>query len=162
MPLTNYGVVSWYENCRLSRSAQPDAIGYQTLDRNNVSVIIKLSYDREFSNEVAARMFSSGRVLYRPLPRVFRGNCYVQVQEIVREINSLLAFGHNVHCHCRHGTDRTGLIVAAHQLIYMHRSLPDVLGERRAYGVGPLRGLLDFEDLYLLKDLNRALLREIP
>jgi hypothetical protein len=129
MPLQNFGTVTQ----GFTRSAQPrDAGDYAQLALIGVSRIYKLDKDSEYSNALEAKFFPSGRVIDSTVSQLFPP--VEQVRSIAASINDNLTSGLRVHAHCVHGTDRTGLICAAYQILYRGMSVSSALEQRGEYG----------------------------
>lgn len=60
----------------------------------------------------------------------------------------------SVHIHCVHGTDRTGLVVAAFMLIN-GASLDSVLKYRKEFGVTDFRDIIDYQDHPVIQEIKR-------
>jgi hypothetical protein len=129
MPLTNFGQV-----CEgFTRSAQPrDTGAYGQLMYMGVSKIYKLDKQSEYPVEVERKNFPTGIVVDSTVGQLFPDKA--EVLDIVHSIQADLAAGKRVHAHCIHGTDRTGLICAAYQIVVMKAGVGDALSQRAAYG----------------------------
>jgi hypothetical protein len=129
MPLQNFGTVAQ----GFTRSAQPrDAGDYAQLALIGVTRIYKLDKDSEYSYALEAKYFPSGRVVDSTVSQLFPPAD--QVRSIASSINSNLTSGLRVHAHCVHGTDRTGLICAAYQILYQGMSVSAALEQRSEFG----------------------------
>lgn len=162
MPLDNYGVVSvicesvTLGPTRLVRSAQPDVSGFKSLYKQGVRTIIKLCSEREYPLVEEQTYFAPGVVIPDPLAGLFRFNDTEAVIAIAGQIFKGLRIG-DVHVHCTHGRDRTGLVCAAYRLIYDKATLDEVNEERKSYGVDGIIALFDIPDIAILKEILRRL-----
>ena len=129
MPLTNFGQV-----CEgFTRSAQPrDASAYGQLMHMNVSKIYKLDKNSEYPVELEQKNFPTGLVVDATVGQLLPDKG--EVLEIVASIHADLTSGRRVHAHCIHGTDRTGLICAAYQIVVLRTGVGSALASRSAYG----------------------------
>lgn len=129
MPLTNFGQV-----CEgFTRSAQPrDPGAYNELMYMAVSKIYKLDKESEYPVELERKNFPTGEVVASRVGQLLPDKG--EVLEIVQSIHSDLQSGKRVHAHCIHGTDRTGLICAAYQVVVMRVGVGAALQQRAAYG----------------------------
>ena len=129
MPLTNFGQV-----CEgFTRSAQPDDPGaYTELMSMCVSKIYKLDKESEYPILRERGNFPSGEVVDSTVGQLFPSKA--EVLEIVSSIDADLTGGKRVHAHCVHGTDRTGLICAAYQIVVMKVPVGSALEQRATFG----------------------------
>jgi protein tyrosine/serine phosphatase len=155
MPLNNFGFV--YHDCKtapfISRSAQPDQLGFDDLSDLGVDCIFKLSNSSEFDAKKEQDLFKYGAVYEHALPELFRAGCGDQVIQICQMIHNQFDLCKAVHIHCSHGRDRTGLIAGAYQLMYMGRSIKEIDADRPAYGCNALIELVDSPDRHILTDI---------
>lgn len=160
MPLNNLGIVAKRAGNVLYRGAQPDRPGFGTLWQMGVKTIFKLNADEEFRDAIEKDWFVEDysiqdddlAVRCWPLPGILRADYTDNVIMITSSIDAALKLGHAM-VHCTHGVDRTGLVTAAYRVIYRGASLADVQKDRAAYGVSPIRDLIDYQDHEVLKDL---------
>jgi len=129
MSLNNFGI-QLANGKTLSRSAQPDADGFNTLIKLGVQKIIKLNTSSQYPLDREVQSFANTQEI--PL------NSFDPDEESVRNIaliiNSKITAGMNVHIHCSHGRDRTGLVIGAWQILYGGFSLDYVMIDRENYG----------------------------
>jgi tyrosine-protein phosphatase SIW14 len=160
MPLNNLGIVVKWGGNILYRGAQPDRPGFGTLWQMGVKTIFKFNHDGEFRDDIEKDWFVEDygtkdddlAVRCWPLPGILRANYTDNVIMIASAIDAALKLGH-VFAHCTHGVDRTGLVSAAYKVIYRASKLADVQKDREAYGISPIRDLIDYQDHEVLKDL---------
>ena len=98
----------------------------------NVTKIYKLDKESEYPILRERGNFPTGEVVDSTVGQIFPSETEVRV--IVASIDADLTAGKHVHAHCVHGTDRTGLICAAYQLIVMHVPTGDALSQRATFG----------------------------
>jgi hypothetical protein len=129
MSLTNFGQV-----CEgFTRSAQPSDPGaYTELMALCVSKIYKLDKESEYPILLERGNFPTGEVVDSTVGQLFPDKS--QVLEIVASIHTDLLGGKRVHAHCVHGTDRTGLICAAYQIVVGGLSVSSALETRASFG----------------------------
>jgi tyrosine-protein phosphatase SIW14 len=153
--LDNYGIAATTGTHRLTRSAQPDEVGFTSLLRQGVMIVVKLCTSGEYPDADEMERFHPGGVLLRPLPGLFRKGCTDQVIGIASIINTALKHT-DVHVHCTHGRDRTGLVCAAYSLIYDKARLQDVNQDRAQYGVDNfVISWVDRDDNVILDEIAR-------
>jgi hypothetical protein len=97
-----------------------------------VSRIYKLDKESEYPIVLERGNFPTGEVVDSTVGQLFpdRG----EVLEIVQSIHADLTGGKRVHAHCIHGTDRTGLICAAYQIVVLKVGVGAALEQRATYG----------------------------
>ncbi len=134
MPLDNFGYVAPH----IFRSAQPDAIGYDTLRQLGVSAVLKLNSDN--SADEALWCQEHGIVLIEKDMSTF-----VNTVDEVMQIASLLNGIDSTLVHCQHGRDRTGLIVGAFRIVLQGWDVAKADAERKAYGVEGIIAVADFD-----------------
>jgi protein tyrosine/serine phosphatase len=110
------------------RGAQPGKDGYATLKALGVRTVIDMrTSDSEKFQVEAAGM----RAIAVPIEMTREG-----LKEKVDKVVALMADPANqpVFVHCRHGQDRTGIVVAAYRMIQQGWSLTDAETEMQAFG----------------------------
>ncbi len=166
MPIENFGVCvlpdkksALYremiggESGDLYRGGQPDERGFADLIQMGVKTIIKLSNDSEYPDWKESEL-SLGTARLLPLAEIFRFDDEAAVLAIVERIQAGLSRG-NVFVHCRRGTDRTGMVVAAWRLLYCGYTLEAALKERAEFGTNSILDLtVDEPDVAFLKKLD--------
>jgi hypothetical protein len=150
MPLTNFGQV-----CEgFTRSAQPrDPAAYRELMYLGVSRIYKLDKESEYPIERERGNFPTGEVVDSTVSQLLPDKG--EVLAVVQAIHADLTGGKHVHAHCIHGTDRTGLICAAYQIVVMKVGVGAALEQRSAFGTTWYGDLLwDHNIVSLLRSLG--------
>lgn len=110
------------------RGAQPGREGYATLKALGVKTVIDLRTTENEQRQVAA---AGMRAVAVPMEMSRDG-----LQEKVNRVVALMADPANqpVYVHCRHGQDRTGIVVAAFRMRQQGWSLADAEAEMQAFG----------------------------
>lgn len=153
MPLANFGVVKKIGEVMICRSAQPDADGYKTLKAIGIESIFKLNNNTEGNNNDEMICATPMTVYNHPLPELFRVGETNTVIEIARLIQTELIKGKSVLIHCSHGRDRTGLVVAAWQLMYDGQTFDEVNKHRWDYGMSLIIDTIDIPDKLILREI---------
>ena len=110
------------------RGAQPGKAGYATLKAMGVRTVI----DMRTSESEKAHVEEAGmRAIAIPIEMTRDG-----LKEKVDRVVALMADPANqpVYVHCRHGQDRTGIVVAAYRMKQQGWSLADAETEMQAFG----------------------------
>ncbi len=109
------------------RGAQPAPEGYATLKKMGIATVINLRTSMSEKKEVEAAGMRSIEV-----PMEMSGNPKEKVDRVV----ALMADPANqpVFVHCRHGQDRTGIVVAAYRMKVEGWALADAEAEMEAFG----------------------------
>src|SRR5512133_1663315 len=110
------------------RGAQPDKTGYATLKAMGVRTVIDMCTSE---NEKAPVEAAGMRAVAIPIEMTRNG-----LKEKVDHVVALMADPANlpVYVHCRHGQDRTGIVVAAYRMKQQGWSLADTEAEMQAFG----------------------------
>ncbi|SRR6266571_4081827 len=110
------------------RGAQPEAAGYATLKKMGVRTVINL---RTSMSEKKAVEAAGMRSIEVPLEMSTD-----HIKEKVDRVVTLMADPANqpVFVHCRHGQDRTGIVVAAYRMRVEGWSLAEAEAEMQAFG----------------------------
>lgn len=110
------------------RGAQAGRDGYATLKQLGVKTVIDM---RTTENEKAAVEAAGMKAIAVPIEMTRNG-----LKEKVDRVVALMADPANqpVYVHCRHGQDRTGIVVAAYRLKQQGWSLADAEAEMQAFG----------------------------
>jgi tyrosine-protein phosphatase SIW14 len=110
------------------RGAQPAKDGYATLKAMGVRTVIDMRTTASEQKEVEA---AGMRAVAIPIEMTRDG-----LKEKVDRVVALMADPANqpVFVHCRHGQDRTGIVVAAYRMKQQGWSLADAETEMQAYG----------------------------
>jgi len=110
------------------RGAQPNKDGYATLKAMGVKTVI----DMRTSESEKAQVEAAGmRAVAIPIEMTRDG-----LKEKVERVVALMADPANqpVYVHCRHGQDRTGIVVAAYRMKQQGWSLAEAEAEMQAFG----------------------------
>ena len=110
------------------RGAQPVKNGYATLKAMGIKTVIDMRTTANEQKEVEAAGMTPIAV---PIEMTRDG-----LQEKVDRVVALLADPTNqpVYVHCRHGQDRTGIVVAAYRLKQQKWNLSDAEAEMQSFG----------------------------
>ncbi len=110
------------------RGAQPGKDGYATLKRMGIKTVIDL---RTTANEKKQVEAAGMKAVAVPIVMSRKG-----LKEKVDRVVALMADPANqpVFVHCRHGQDRTGIVVAAYRMKQQEWSLTDAEMEMQAFG----------------------------
>lgn len=110
------------------RGAQPGKNGYATLKAMGVKTVIDM---RTTANEQKQVEAAGMRAVAFPIVMTRDG-----LKEKVERVVALMADPANqpVYIHCRHGQDRTGIVVAAYRMKQQGWSLADAEAEMQAFG----------------------------
>lgn len=110
------------------RGAQPDKAGYATLKAMGVRTVLDM---RTSENEKAQVEAAGMRAVAIPIEMTRDG-----LKDRVDRVVALMADPANlpVYVHCRHGQDRTGIVVAAYRMKQQGWSLADAETEMQAFG----------------------------
>jgi protein tyrosine/serine phosphatase len=125
--LPNYGSIRG----GLSRSGQPNEIGFEHLASIGVDVIIKLDRDEEYSLKKERELFK-GSVIDKPLNlnTITKGDAL----RIASQVENKLKEGKKVHVHCKYGKDRTGLVIGTWKIKYKNTSFDEIKKDWKTYG----------------------------
>jgi len=110
------------------RGEQPGPGGYATLNRLGIKTVIDLRTSESERSQVEA---AGMRAIAVPIEMTRKG-----LKEKVDQVVALMADPANqpVYVHCRHGQDRTGIVVAAYRMTLDNWSLRDVEAEMQSFG----------------------------
>lgn len=110
------------------RGEQPGPGGYATLKQLGVKTVIDL---RTSESEKAQVEAAGMKAIAVPIEMTRKG-----LKEKVDQVVALMADPANqpVYVHCRHGQDRTGIVVAAYRMTLDNWSLKDVEAEMQSFG----------------------------
>lgn len=110
------------------RGAEPGKEGYVTLKAMGVKTVIDM---RTTANEKKAVETAGMNAVAIPIEMTRDG-----LKEKVDKVVALMAdpANHPVYVHCRHGQDRTGIVVAAFRMKQQGWSLADAETEMQAFG----------------------------
>ena len=110
------------------RGAQPGREGYTTLKAMGVRTVIDMRTSESEQKQVEA---AGMRAIAIPIEMTREG-----LKERVERVVALMADPANqpVYVHCRHGQDRTGIVVAAYRMKQQGWSLADAETEMQAFG----------------------------
>jgi len=110
------------------RGAQPGKDGYATLKAMGVRTVIDMRTSASERKQVEA---AGMRAVAMPIEMSREG-----LKDVVDRVVALMADPANqpVYVHCRHGQDRTGIVVAAYRMKQQGWSLTDAEAEMQAFG----------------------------
>lgn len=110
------------------RGAQPGTGGYDTLKAMGIRTVIDMRTTESEKRQVEA---AGMKAIAVPIEMSRNG-----LREKVDRVVALMADPANqpVYVHCRHGQDRTGIVVAAFRMKQQGWSLADAEAEMQAYG----------------------------
>lgn len=110
------------------RGAQPDKKGYATLKAMGIRTVIDMRTTENEKHQVEA---AGMRAIAVPIEMSRNG-----LKEKVDSVVALMADPANqpVYVHCRHGQDRTGIVVAAYRMKQQGWSLVDAESEMQSFG----------------------------
>ncbi len=128
-----YGVLPGLSNVGqvapgICRGAQPEAEGYATLKKMGIKTVINL---RTSASEKKAVEAAGMRSIEVPMEMSTD-----QLKAKVDQVVALMADPANqpVFVHCRHGQDRTGIVIAAYRMKVERWRLADAAAEMQAFG----------------------------
>ena len=110
------------------RGAQPGKEGYATLKAMGIKTVIDMRTSESEQKQVEA---AGMRAIAVPIEMTRNG-----LKEKVDQVVALMADPANqpVYVHCRHGQDRTGIVVAAYRMKQQGWSMADAETEMQAFG----------------------------
>ncbi len=122
--LSNIGRVS----PGIYRGALPEKTGYETLKKLGIKTVIDMRTTGSEKADVEAAGMTSIAI---PI-QMSRSGLLPKVEQVV----ALMADPSNqpVYVHCRHGQDRTGIVVAAYRMSHQGWSLADAETDMQAFG----------------------------
>ena len=125
--LPNFGTVTK----KLSRSAQPNEVGFIHLKELGVDIIFKLDRDDEYSDKKEELNFG-GAIFNRSLKT--KEVTKEQAINIANELQNELQNNKRVHVHCIKGKDRTGLVIGTWKMLYQNKSYLEIQADWKKYG----------------------------
>jgi tyrosine-protein phosphatase SIW14 len=143
-------------NKNLYRGAQPTLEGVQKLAELGIKTIVDLRGEDKLSISEAAVAHDAG-INFRivTMPDLGRPKDE-QVETVLGIINDPQNWP--VFVHCKHGEDRTGVIIACYRISQEGASAQDALKEAKLYGMSRFQfGMKDF-----IRDYFNSLPRTIP
>ena len=112
------GVKNSYKvSSELYRSGQPDAEGFRTIEAAGVKTILNL---REYHKDDKKAAATNLKLLHYP---VAAGE--VTEDDLFRILSMMRQAPKPILVHCWHGSDRTGIVVAAYRIIEQNVSVED-------------------------------------
>jgi len=110
------------------RGAEPGKDGYATLKALGIRTVIDMRTSESEKQQVEAAGMKAVAI---PIEMSRNG-----LQEKVDRVVALMADPANqpVYVHCRHGQDRTGIVIAAYRMKHQGWSLADAEAEMQAFG----------------------------
>lgn len=134
----------------LYRSGQPDEAGFRTIEQAGIKSVLNL---REYHSDDDEAAGTGLKLLHYP---VAAGS--VTEQDIINILRILRSAPKPVLVHCWHGSDRTGITVAAYRIVEQNMSVEDAEKEftddrfgHHEFWYGNLRRLLHQIDWDALK-----------
>lgn len=123
----------WRVTPELYRGGQPTAEGFRALEDFGIRTVMSL---RQTVNDVPLAAGTGIRLIRIPMKsRYVAENRSARIVKAMRAMLGAMAEG-PVMVHCRHGSDRTGVVVALWRLIYEGWSRQQALDELIAGGYG--------------------------
>lgn len=108
---------SYRVSTELYRSGQPDEAGFHTIERAGIKSVLNL---REYHTDTDEAADTKLKLLHYP---VAAGS--VTKQDIVNILKLLRSAPKPVLVHCWHGSDRTGITIAAYRIVEQGVSVED-------------------------------------
>ena len=110
------------------RGAQPEEGGFTLLKAMGIRTVVNLRYRHRERETVEAAGMRSVEIPMNSFSRVD--------ENTVRQVLAILADtdNHPVFLHCRHGKDRTGMIIALYRMTYQGWSKEAAVAEMKDYG----------------------------
>ena len=133
------------------RCAQPDASAFAELQQMGIHSVLNLRYlCRDDKNDA-----STGLTLYHI--KMIAGNC--ELEKIVEALRIIHNRQGPIVIHCKHGSDRTGLVIALYRVLFQGWSKEAAVDELENGGYG-------FHTIYvnissLIRNMDEALLKKI-
>lgn len=111
----------------LYRGAQPTKEGFRELARAGVKTILSMRIgidDGKILGELGLKSFRVPALQWRP-----------DTKDVVAALKVIVTPAFQpVFVHCQAGKDRTGLVVAAYEILFQGRSVEEAITERRSFG----------------------------
>ncbi|MCE3296580.1 MAG: Protein tyrosine/serine phosphatase [Crocinitomicaceae bacterium] len=118
-------------NDSIYRGEQPTSAGMQGLQQLGIKSVLNLRF---FSSDRSEVKNSSIKAYKEGV------NAWVMSEsELIEALELLIKSEKPVYVHCKHGSDRTGTIIAAYRIVFENRSKEDAIAEmlRAEYGFHP-------------------------
>ncbi len=112
------------------RSAQPVSGGFESAEALGIRTILNLQLLDE-DNALAQKEPTTIELVYLPMTPL-----YFPEDQIVQALQVISQYPSPVLVHCRHGADRTGLIIAFYRIIYEHWTVDEAKDELVNGGFG--------------------------
>jgi protein tyrosine/serine phosphatase len=122
--LTNF----YQLNDSIYRSEQPDSKAFQNIERLGIKTILNLRSDR--SDTILLRLT---KLNYRQIKMVTKDFSDLEIIEALRIIRNSPK---PLLIHCKHGADRTGVVVAMYRIIFENWSRQNAIDELKHGGYG--------------------------
>ena len=113
---------------KLYRSAQPSRVGMEELEQKGIKEVINLRYFHNDKDEVKGT-----NLIRHHIPMMAHNVTYPQLVEALKAIQQAKGA---VLVHCLHGSDRTGVIVAAYRIAVQSWSKEEAIKEMKQGGYG--------------------------
>lgn len=128
-PITMGGVNNLYKvDDNLYRSEQPNAQGFKSLEAFGVKTVVSLR-----ASKIYAKAASGTNLNPISIPIV---TWEIVDEDVAKALSSIKNSEAPIFMHCRHGADRTGLIMALHRVIYQVCSKEEAKDEMLNIGYG--------------------------
>lgn len=122
--LKNVGIVA----PGIFRGAQPKKDGYETLKKMGIKVVLNLRTTRDEKVLVEGMGM---KYIEKPI-NIFKNINAQQIQEIIKLITD--PDNQPIYIHCKHGADRTGLIIAIYRIEVERWSIEEAEEEMESFG----------------------------
>jgi len=132
-PLKSAHLTNFFQlDAKVYRSAQPDAKGFQDLQKRGIRNV--LSFRDQHSDSNGAR----GTTL--KLFRIPMESGEIKTSQVVEALRTIKYAEGPILIHCWHGADRTGLISAMYRIVFQNWSKADAIEElmRGGFGYHPI------------------------
>jgi hypothetical protein len=114
----------------LYRGAQPTQEGFRELKRLGVKTVLSMRAGDDDAKLIAGQGLRLVRISSRAwLPRT---------RNVVAALKVILEPRYQPFVHCQAGKDRTGLVVAAYEILFLGKSVDEAVSERRSYGAAAI------------------------
>ncbi|MUU77473.1 phosphatase domain-containing putative toxin [Winogradskyella endarachnes] len=108
-------------NDSLFRSEQPSKMGFKELENSGVKTIINL---RRLRNDIKKAQNTDLQLEHIPLATKF-----IQEEDVIEVLQRVQNAEKPVLIHCWHGSDRTGVMIAAYRIIVENWTKEDAINE---------------------------------
>ena len=127
--IDNCGLSNLYQiDTGIFRSEQPDKLDFTNLEKFGITEVLNLR--RWHSDETKAK--STNLTLHRVSMRA--GN--IKDGDVVQALKIIQNRKGNILIHCKHGSDRTGLIIAMYRIVFQNYTKEQAIKEMTEGGFG--------------------------